>query len=503
MPPSARAEAIVSEAGANDTALAVKNAVTLGGSLVATWGVALVVRFFLPRYLGPDQFGVLNFADSFAATSFIVLGLGLDTYIRKEIPVRPEHASDFFGGFFVVRLAMSALVFAGMAVFLAAAGRSPAVQRVAFAFGAAQILVVLNANLAALLHASRAVNGLALVNVISKVAWGAGVAIAIVSSAGLLGLAVAFLASEALRAGVLLRLTQRQIGLRFRFDPAAIKAVTIASFPFYVIQVAGTVYAKVDVTLLSLLTSDAEVGWYGTSSNLAGLAFLLSPLVSWVLMPLLSRAASRSREELFGILRRSIEAILLVVFPISLLLGVGADLWIPLIFGKAFAPAAASLRVLAPMIVFTYLATISATCLLLLGRAWTVALIQIGGLVLNPTLNLLFVSWAKRSLGPGGAGGAAAVALLLTEASVAIALTATVGRGAFDRASVRSLGKAASCCAAVVILDRLIAPLGPARLAIDALVYGVLLFVTGAIRPADVATLARFLIEKRRRHAST
>lgn len=501
MSPIARADSIVSEAGAKDTALAVKNAVTLGGSLVATWGVALLVRFFLPRYLGPDQFGVLNFADSFAATFFIVLGLGLDTYIRKEIPVRPEHASDFFGGLFVVRLGMSVLVFAGMALFLAAAHRPASVQWVAFTFGAAQILVVLSANLAALLHASRAVNGLALVNVASKVAWGAGVATALLAGAGLLGLALAFFASEALKAAILLRLTQREIKLTFRFDPAAIKAVTIACLPFYVIQVANTVYAKVDVTLLSLQTSDAEVGWYGTSNNLAGLAFLLSPLVSWVLMPLLSRAASRSHEELYGILRRSIEAILLVVLPISLLLGVGADVWIPLIFGKAFVPAAVSLRVLAPMIVFTYLATISATVLLLLGRAWTVALLQIGGLVLNPTLNILFVSWAKRSLGPGGAGGAAAVALLLTEASVAVALTAIVGRRAFDKASVRSLGKALVCCGATVALDRAITPLGPGRLAVDAAVYTALLFASGAIRVADVTSLARFLLEKRRSHA--
>ena len=494
---SSSARAGVSEAGARDTIVAVKSAVTLGSSLVATWGVALVVRFFLPRHLGPEQFGVLNFADSFAATIFVVLGLGLDTYIRKEIPVRPEHASDFFGGFLVVRLAMSALVFAGMALFLAAAHRPWAVQRVAFVFGAAQILVILNTNLAALLHATRAVSGLALVNVASKVAWGAGVAIAIVTGAGLVGLAIAFFASEALRAAVLLRLSRREIGLRFRFDPASLKAVAIACLPFYVIQITGTVYGKVDVTLLSLLADDTEVGWYGTSSNLAGLAFLLSPLVSWVLMPLLSRAASRSREELFGILRRAIEAILLVVFPISLLLGVGADVWIPLLFGRAFAPAAASLRVLAPMIVFTYLATISATSLLLLGRAWTVAAIQLGALALNPTLNVFFVSWARRSLGPGGAGGAAAVALLCTEASVAIALTATVGRGAFDRASVRSLGRAALCCAAVVALDRWIGWIGPLRLAIDAAAYVGLLFAAGAIRAADVRALARFLRDRR------
>lgn len=496
-PPASEADA-----GRHDTSVALKNAVTLGTSLVATWSVALVVRFFLPRHLGPEAFGVYNFADAFSATFFVVLGLGLETYIRKEIPVRPDHASDFFGGFLAVRLLLSGGVIAAMAVVMTLAGRPAAVQRVVFVFGAAQLLVTINGNLAALLHAARSVGGLALVNVASKVLWGAGVAVAIAADAGLVGLALAFLASEALRAVALSWLSYRHLALRLRLDLRTVKPVLVACLPFYVMQVANTVYGKVDVSMLSVLANDTEIGWYGTSSNLAGLAFLLSPLVTWVLMPLLSRAGARSEEEMFGLVRRSIEAILLAILPISLLMGVGADVWIPLLFGRAFVPAAVSLQVLAPIFVFTYLAMISATILMLRERAWTVAAIQITGLVLNPTLNLILVPWAARRLGPGGAGAGAATALLITEASVAIGLTFTVGRRAFDRASVRAIGKAILCCAAVVIADRALRPLGPARLALDLILYVALALGTGAVKARDVALLARFFLERRRQNVS-
>lgn len=488
-------------AAGRDTVIALRNALTLGGSLLATWAIAIVVRLFLPRHLGPEQFGVYNFSDTFAATFFILLGLGLETYIRKEIPVRPEHASDFFGGFLALRMLLGAAVFVAMAAVVTLAGRPPAVQRVVFVFGAAQFLVMLNGNLAALLHASRAVGGLALINVASKVLWGAGVALAVVGELGLVGLAAAFFASEALRAGVLSWLARKHLGLRLRFDLGAVRLVLAACVPFYVIQVAGTVYAKVDVSMLAVLSNDTEVGWYGTASNLAGLAFLLSPLVSWVLLPLLSRAAARSEAELFQLARRSIEVILLAVLPLSLLMGLGADLWIPLLFGRAFAPATLALRLLAPIFVFTYLAMISATCLLLRERAWTVAWIQLAGLALNPTLNLLLVPWLGRELGVGGAGAGAAIALLSTEASVAIALTATLGRRAFDRATVRSLGLAVLACAVVVIADQALAPLGGVRIALDACLYLALLSGLGVVRWRDLAVLARFLLE-RRQHAS-
>src|SRR3954471_571934 len=94
---------------ASDAATALRNAIKLGGSLLATWTVALAVRFQLPRHLGPVRFGDFNFCDSFTAAFFIFLSLGIETYIQKEVSVRPKHASDFFGGVLLVRGTLSLL----------------------------------------------------------------------------------------------------------------------------------------------------------------------------------------------------------------------------------------------------------------------------------------------------------------------------------------------------------------------------------------------------------
>lgn len=490
-----------SEERRRDTIIALKNALKLGAALVATWGVALAVRLYLPRHLGPELIGVLNFAEGFTTTFFIVLAMGVEMYIQKVIPVRPEHASEFFGGIVTIRLLASAGVFAAMAVVMALAGRSAAVQAVVFVYGLAHVLMSINTSLAALLHASRKIDGLAVVNITSKLFWGGGIAIAIVARVGLVGIAIAFLASEVVRTAALSVLARRHVGLRFRLDLGAVKLVVLASLPLYVNQVANTIYAKVDVTLISLLANDTEVGWYGTAANLASLALLLSPLVSWVLLPLLSRAASRSREALFSILQQAIEVVLLVVIPVSLLTAVGADVWIPSLFGPAFAPSTLTLRILSPIFVCTYLAMISATCLVLLDRAWTVAKISLAALVMNPALDLVLVPWGMRALGPGGAGVGAAIALLVTEACVMIALTAAVGREAWSRRSALAIGKAALCCGVVVGVDLALRPLGPVRIALDMALYAALLFVSGALRISEVVGLARFLLGRSWDHA--
>lgn len=487
----------------SDAAVAVRSAVLLGASLVATWSVALVVRLYLPRHLGPELFGVLNFADTFAATFFVVLGLGVETYIRREISVRPGHASDFFFGVVVLRLAMSVFVFGAMSAVMTLTGRSKEVQAIVFVFGASQILVVLNNTLAALLHASRAVSGLALVNVVTKALWGLGVAVAIFASPGLYALALAFFASELVRVAVLFSLARRELGLRLSLDPKAIGLVIVASLPFYLNSIANTVYAKVDVSMLAVIAGDREVGWYGASSNLSSLALLVAPLIGWVLLPLLSRAASRSRDELYATLRRAILTIVPIVMPISLLMDANADLWVPDLFGSSYEPATLSLRLLAPVFIVTYLAMMTATCLLLVDRAWTVTFVSIAGLIVNPVLVLAFVPRAIASFGDGGAGAGAAAALLLTELLVTAALMTSLGKVVFDRPTLSSLGKAALGYVAMIALDRALTPLGPVRLLFVTLTYVAFLLAVGSVKVAEIRTMARFVMLQRQAHAHT
>src|SRR6185503_11222380 len=129
--------------------------------------------------------------------------------------------------------------------------------------------------------------------------------------------------------------------------PRLTLGVVVASLPFYVSGLATTIYDKIGVSFLAFMGSDREVGWYGAAAGLAGLTLLLAPLISWVLTPLFARAAAASEAELCLMVRRSLDFILTVAIPVSLMMIVGADVWIKLLFGAKFAPAASALRVLA------------------------------------------------------------------------------------------------------------------------------------------------------------
>jgi O-antigen/teichoic acid export membrane protein len=489
--PEAIAPSAQPVAASGEALLAVKNAVKLGGSLAATWGVALAVRILLPRHLGPELFGPLTFADAFATLCFVPLSLGVELYIRKEVSRRPQHASDFFGGVLLLRALASALLFGAMALVLELTGRPPEVRAVVYLFGAAQLFVYLNTSLAALLHARGRVDGLSVVTVAAKLVWAGSIPLFLFAGLGLPGVALAFLLSEALKAAALWRLTGRALELRLRVDLRATLAALVASLPFYVNQLAQTAYSKLDVNVLAFTVDDAAVvGWYGAASTLAGLALLVTPLIGWVLTPYLSRELERSPAAFDEALRRSVQVVLAVAVPTALLLALGADVWIRLMFGERFAPAAVPLRLLAPTFALTYVNTLTAIALIVLGRGWEVTRTSLLGMLANLGLNLALAPAGAALWGPAGAALGCAAALVLTEALTAARLLYCVRGRSFDRRSLAAL--AGSLAAGAAANRRRPARRGPrpGRLVLAGGAYLLVAVGTGALPSGSSCTSA-------------
>jgi O-antigen/teichoic acid export membrane protein len=365
--------------------------------------------------------------------------------------------------------------------------------------GLAQLLINLNLTFAAFLQSAGAVGGLSLLNVVVKVVWGLAVVVALSLGGSLLSVGAVVLGAEVLRTAVLGVLVRRHFGLRLRINVRASGAVLLVSLPFYLQALAQTVYARIDVSIMSFVTTNVEVGWYAAATSLTGLAMLLSPLIGWVLLPLSSRAAARSDEELTLVFRRSTELILTLAFPVSLFLWLGADTIVALAFGAAYEPAAASLRVLAPTFLLTYLTIIESSILVRLDRGWALMWISLGGMVIAPPLNFWFIRVGLREFGRGGAGLGAAAATTVTEFVTVAAMTWLLGSRIIDRRGAVMLAKTVGASAAVVVVDRVLTPLGPWRLLVDGVVYVLLVVGSGA---ADVRSWVKALRDALGRRAA-
>jgi O-antigen/teichoic acid export membrane protein len=495
--PSATADA---HASAADRKIAVRNAVKMAASLVGTMGVAFGVRMLLPRYLGPDAFGPLKFADNLAIAGFVFLGFGVDTYVRTHVSVDRSIASDFFAGIFAVRLLATPVVCAALYAWLRHTHQSGEVIGYVFAYGAAQVFIITNQSLSALLQAVGTVDGLSINNIVSKLLWGGGVLLTVMTGLPLVGIPLAFLASELVRAVINWWLVRKHLELKVRWNTAATKAMFLASLPIYLNAVGHHVYNKIDTSMLESLGPRA-VGWYGAASEFAGLTFMIAPMIGWIMLPLFARANSRSEAEYTDVLRRTLEMVLIIAFPISLAIGVGADLWIHLFFGAEFAPATLALQILAPVFLITYVAMIGGNAMMLQNRAWHMAGISMAGLAINVGLNLWLIPVFAAWKGDEGGGAAAALVQVITELLVTAAMMVTIGTRAFDRRSLTMIAKTLGVCAAVVALDRFLFSMGVARplgVAASAVAYVVLVLAVRAVPLKETVEFMRSAFKRRK-----
>ncbi len=474
---------------AHETTRALRNALVLTGSLVATLGVAIAVRFWMPRYLGPDLFGQVYFAESFTAATVVFLNFGIDVYISREIATRLEHASDFMGGIIMLRAAATVVVFVAMAVILFLMGKSALEWQLVAIFGVGQLFFTFNNTLQAILNARGEVRELALVNVASKIIWGALVVGSLALHGALLLVAAAFLVTEAGKMLALIGTCRKYVKLELHWQTKTAFAVIAASLPFYVNSLAHDIYARVDSIMLSWMISDAETAWYGAAVNINLLALLVLPIMNAVLMPMSSRVIKESPEALDAVMRGTLRIVLVLSVPLTLMLVLHAHAVVLLLFGPEYAASARTLQILAPVIPLSYVCVVSASHLVQLGKVWRVTRVAVIGLIVHPLLNFVTIPNGGDWFGAGGAGMGAAAASLTSEAMVATLFFLALGKAGPDRTFGFNMAKLALVCAAVTgvhVLLPLFAPdpthaMSLWRVPVELVVYVGLGTVLGAI----------------------
>jgi O-antigen/teichoic acid export membrane protein len=495
-PPTGTAEHVRTR----ETAIALGNGLKMGTSLIVTWSVALIVKLQVPAHLGPVRQGHFGFAESFATMFFATLGFGIDTYIAKEVAVRPKHASDIVGGIFALRVLGSFVLFAVMAGVLWGTGRPTDVIVTTMIFGVANLMTVINGTLGVVLNTTPRVGSAALSNISAKVLWGLGLLVALHYDAPLAVLALPQLVGEILRVSVMVPATRREADLRFRIDVRAVRAALIDSVPYFVNSLALGILGSLGMSVLEFVRVDArEVGWFAAVQNIAYLCVLLTPLLGWVVMPMLSRAYARSHEEGMLVFRRALEALVVAIVPVTVLISAGSDVLIRAAFGSKYAPAGTGLSILSLMFVMTYMNTLMAMVLIVMRRGWSVTIISVGSVFVTAILILVLVPIGRRILGEGGECAGAAMSVITSEACVFVAMLTQFDKFPLDARDLRVLSKSVALGLAVLLLDRQLRFLGPVRLGVDAAVY---LAAALAIRVVRVSEVVRFVRLLRSRGAS-
>lgn len=430
------------EIGNHTQGSAIRNAATLGGSLLMTTAIGFAVQLLATTLLGPERAGRVATGEALAGLLLGLLSFGFDMYVRKEVAVRPGHAKEVVPGTLLLRFVATVPVTLLIVAVLRTLGTGGEVIGVFVAFAVGRYLLQSNDVLAACLHAVGDVRGLPMQNLISKLVAAITVLGSIALGVGALSVPLGLVAGEFVKATMLVRRTGRRLALWSQPRQQQVIPVLRKSVPYLTTIIVISFAMFVDVTLLSFLVPDAEVGYYRFSQQLTQVAFVVGTVVPWVVLPMASRAAAESRRALSEVMCRSMELVLVCAIPIAVLLALHADTLLGIVdsLGKSsYTPSTNSLRILAISVIATYVSTLANSLLQADGRLWVGVRSGVTMIVIDIILVLATARFGYNRWGAGGAGVAAAGSILIAETVGMLILVFALGPRAWDASSLATL----------------------------------------------------------------
>ncbi len=369
------------------------------------WRVALnlCVLGVVARHLGPERFGLLNYAASLAALFAVVASVGLEGVVIRELLARPADSPVLLGTAMGLRCGggLLALGLAGLIGWSHGADGELAVLVSLVAAGfLPQALEVVDL----WFQKEMQVQGAVVARGIAA-ALGAAVKLGLVAAqAPLTWFAAALGLDFALAAAVLAWLWGRKGGRwgEWRFCGATAARLLAAALPLVGAGLLVAVYLRVEQVLVRELLGDAAAGVYFAAARLAEQWSLLPAVLVTAVYPLLAlqpaEAASQDRR-----MQQLFDALTLL----GLLIAVGMTLvgpWlIPLFFGPTYQAAVPVLIVLAWTAPIIFNGAARAQWLLLAGRT----VYHIPSALLGIAANVALGLWALPRFGPAGAAASA------------------------------------------------------------------------------------------------
>ena len=146
---------------------------------------------------------------------------------------------------------------------------------------------------------------------------------------------------NAIHAGSFVRFTLGGLYLRRHIRPVLTLMVSAA---------AASLYSKLDITMLGLMGTSEQVGYYVNAHKTVSLVLALAASVTAVFLPRLSHVYGRDKQVFARTLSGGLELLLLLAVPGCVGLMLVAEEVTVFLFGAAFAPAGRSIRILALLI---------------------------------------------------------------------------------------------------------------------------------------------------------
>lgn len=369
-----------------------KNSSFLAISAVISKLFSFLLFVIIARYLGPADLGKYAFAVSFTGMFIVLSEFGLGTLAVRDVSADKTLGPRYISNIAFLKFVLSGLALVVVSLLVLILGYPIETVKIVTLVGLAVFLPSAAGGMRWYFQAEQKLEYESILNITSSLLFLLLAMSALMLKGGILG--VVF--SQAVVGVVILLLSwlvvqKRFVRFKFEFNLPLWKNLLKKAFPFALMAVCTSLYLNADTVLLSFFKGDTVVGWYNASNRLIQAGKLVPGIVMPAVFPALAACFKSSRKEFDGLIEKALVFMFFVALPLSLSITLLADKIVFLLYGKEFAPAILSLRILSWGMFGMFFSSILGYTLISANRQKTNTIITAIGLGTSIVFNLALV----------------------------------------------------------------------------------------------------------------
>ena len=369
----------------------INNTVWIVGCKIVQSVLQLVINMLSARYLGPSNYGLINYASSIAAFCIPIMQLGMRSTLVKEIVDRPEKEGQTMGTAIGMSVISSILCIIGITTFTVIAnGDEKTTVIVCLLYSTSLIFQALEM-VQYWFQAKLISKYTSLTMLFAYIVVSIYKTILLITRRNIYWFTVAQVIDFFIIAVVLLFIYKRVGGQKLTFSFKRGRELLSKSRYYIISGMMVTIFAQTDKIMLKFMVGDSGVGQYSAAVASAGLTgFIFAAIIDSFRPSIIEskKAGSTNYGKKVGILSA-------IIIYLSLLQSLGmtlfSDLIVYILYGADYAQSAGILMVLVWYTTFSYMGSVRNIWILAEEKHKYLWIINMSGALGNIALNLALI----------------------------------------------------------------------------------------------------------------
>jgi O-antigen/teichoic acid export membrane protein len=369
------------------------NSAWLFGDYISRYGLGFLMSVWIARYLGPEQFGLFNYATAFAALFAPIATLGLNNIVVRDIVRDPSCRDETLGTVFVLKLMSALLTWVVIILAISLIRPQDSLSRwMVSIIGAGTIFQAFDTidywfqSQVKSKFTVLAKNAAFIIGTLIRVAL-------IQMRAPLLAFAYTALLELILGAGGLIIAYRTSEGSLRNWQTSLKRAKSLLrdSWPLLLSWISIMIYMKIDQIMLGEIIGDQAVGIYSVVVTLSEVWYFIPMVILSSLLPSVVEAKKTSEQAFRQRMQQFFNFMSVIAYSIAIPMTFLSDWLVRLLFGEPYAAAGPVLAIHIWAGVSVFLAVAREAYMIAEGLMKFSFAITFGGAVINVVLNCFLI----------------------------------------------------------------------------------------------------------------